>query len=86
MSTQNLHRPGLTTPFGLRRAKVGFGWAFRFIHVQETTRNSKYKSHFWEAVGRFCSLIKYTRDSKYTNKKQPIILQNNRNIIGYIYV
>ena len=63
MSSQNLHRPGLTTPFGLRRAKVGFGRAFRFIHVQETT----------------C-------DSKYTNKKQPIILQNNRNIIGYIYV
>ena len=25
MSSQNLHRPGLTTPYGLRRAKVGFG-------------------------------------------------------------
>ena len=69
MSSQNLHRPGLTTPFGLRRAKVGFGRAFRFIPVQDTTRDSKYKSHFWNAVGRFCSLIKYTRDSKYTNKK-----------------
>ena len=25
MGSQNLHRPGLTTPYGLRRAKVGFG-------------------------------------------------------------
>ena len=25
MDSQNLHRPGLTTPYGLRRAKVGFG-------------------------------------------------------------
>jgi len=25
LDSQNLHWPGLTTPYGLRRAKVGFG-------------------------------------------------------------
>ena len=33
MTSQNLHRPSLTTPFGLRRAKVGFGTDGGFLYI-----------------------------------------------------